>query len=142
MMVKDPIIASGAVGANAMAAAMVKVVLLGCASGGEEPGDEQRNDQKSKHRILLLVRVEAKMTASAPHAFNLLFLPMPANCTRLHPPRQITFTGGVFWCGIIRGHDIAATEIRRCGGGVRQLERGGTTDVRDAAHVDRVAPCA
>ena len=41
MMVDDPIIASGAVGANAMAAPMVKGVLLGCASGGEEPGDEQ-----------------------------------------------------------------------------------------------------
>ena len=41
MMVKDPVVAPGAVGANAMAAAMVKVVLLGCASGGEEPGDEQ-----------------------------------------------------------------------------------------------------
>ena len=41
MMVKDPIIASGAVGANAMATPMVKGVLLGCASGGEEPGDEQ-----------------------------------------------------------------------------------------------------
>jgi hypothetical protein len=41
MMVKAPIIASGAVGANAMAAPMVKVMLLGCASGGEKPGDEQ-----------------------------------------------------------------------------------------------------
>ena len=60
MMVKDPVVAPGAVGANAMAAPMVKVVLLGCASGGEEPGDEQRNDQKSKHRILLLVRFEVK----------------------------------------------------------------------------------
>ena len=41
MMVKDPIIAPGAVGANAMAAPMVMGMLLGCASGGEEPGDEQ-----------------------------------------------------------------------------------------------------
>ena len=41
MMVKDPIIAPGAVGANPMAAPMVMVMLLGCAPGGEEPGDEQ-----------------------------------------------------------------------------------------------------
>ena len=41
MMVKDPIIAPSAVDANAMAAPMAKVLLLGCASGGEEPGDEQ-----------------------------------------------------------------------------------------------------
>ena len=41
MMVHDPVIAPGAVGTNAMAAAMVKVMLLGCASGGEEPDDEQ-----------------------------------------------------------------------------------------------------
>ena len=41
MMVKDPIIASGAVGTNAMATPMVRAMLLGFASGGEEPGDEQ-----------------------------------------------------------------------------------------------------
>ena len=41
MMVKDPVVAPGAVGANAMAAPMVTVMLLGCASGGKEPGDEQ-----------------------------------------------------------------------------------------------------
>ena len=41
MMVHDPVIAPGAVGTNAMAAPMVMVMLLGCASGGEEPGDEQ-----------------------------------------------------------------------------------------------------
>ena len=41
MMVKAPIIASGAVGANAMAAPMARAMLLGCASSGEEPGDEQ-----------------------------------------------------------------------------------------------------
>ena len=41
MVVKDPIVASGAVGANAMAAPMVKGMLLGCTSGGKEPGDEQ-----------------------------------------------------------------------------------------------------
>ena len=41
MVVKDPIIASGAVGANSMAAPMVRTMLLGCASGGEEPDDER-----------------------------------------------------------------------------------------------------
>ena len=41
MMVKDPIIASGAVGTNAMAAPMVRTMFLSCASGGKEPGDEQ-----------------------------------------------------------------------------------------------------
>ena len=41
MMVDDPIIAPSAVDANAMAAPMVRAMLLGCASGGEEPGDEQ-----------------------------------------------------------------------------------------------------
>jgi hypothetical protein len=41
MMVKDTIIAPGAVSTNPMAAPMVMVMLLGCASGGEEPGDEQ-----------------------------------------------------------------------------------------------------
>ena len=78
MMVKDPVVAPGAVGANAMAAAMVKVVSLGFAAGGEEPGDEQRNDQKSKHRILLLVRFGAKDDGKRPpHAFNLLSLSRP-----------------------------------------------------------------
>jgi hypothetical protein len=41
MMVKAPVVAPGAVGANAMAAPMVRTMLLGCASGGEEPDDEQ-----------------------------------------------------------------------------------------------------
>ena len=41
MMVNDPIAAPGAVGSNSMAASMVRTVLIGCASGGEEPGDEQ-----------------------------------------------------------------------------------------------------
>ena len=81
MMVKDPVVAPGAVGANAMAAPMVKVVLLGCASGGEEPGDEQRNDQKSKHRILLLVRFGAKDDGKRPPRFQSAFPLAPANCT-------------------------------------------------------------
>ena len=53
MMVKDPIIAPSAIGSNSMATPMVKVFLLGCASRCEKPDGKQRNDQKSKHRILL-----------------------------------------------------------------------------------------
>ena len=81
MMVKDPIIASGAVGANAMAAAMVKVVSLGFAAGGEEPGDEQRNDQKSKHRILLLVRFGAKDDGKRPPTLSICF---PSHARKLY----------------------------------------------------------
>ena len=81
MMVKDPVVAPGAVGANAMATPMVKVVLLGCASGGEEPGDEQRNDQKSKHRILLLVRFGAKDDGKRPPRFQSAF---PSHARKLY----------------------------------------------------------
>jgi hypothetical protein len=41
MMVNGPIITPGVAGSNPMAALMVMAMLLGCASGGEEPGDEQ-----------------------------------------------------------------------------------------------------
>ena len=53
MMVKDPIIASGAVGANSMAAPMVKVLLIACAARCEKPDGEHRNNQKPEHKVLL-----------------------------------------------------------------------------------------
>ena len=54
MMVNDTVVAPGAVGANPMAPAMAKPLILGCASRGEERGGKQRNDKKSKHGIPLL----------------------------------------------------------------------------------------